>query len=179
MFRNSTEKHCYSHVSFVIISYFLNPDVIFGFDERFTRAVGLSDSHHTRYVLKLCVVLHSHLNNTNNLITCLTAHEHTLLLLQSLSQFKHYLPHTRVSVTDFHDNWKCRHGHLVHFPTNRVFVYLIMQIQSSLEENVYGTISYHFFIVGIERLFNYWEFLLSKFLACADQTCKLQIRLER
>lgn len=37
-----------------------------------------------------------------------------------------------------------------------------------------GLISYHFFIVRIERLFNQWEFLMSQFLKRADQPSKLQ-----
>lgn len=52
----------YIHVGFVIISDFLDPDVVFGVDEGLGCAVGMCESHHTCYVLELCVIVHFHLH---------------------------------------------------------------------------------------------------------------------
>lgn len=62
-------KKEYVHVSFVVGTNLLDSDVILGVDERFCGAVGLCESHDTGYVLELSVIVHLHLNTTNNHFT--------------------------------------------------------------------------------------------------------------
>lgn len=93
------------HVGFVVGADLLDPDVVFGVDERFRGGVGLGQSHHAGYVLELHVVLHLHLDAGEKLCADLPGEG------GEGGAFS-YLSHAGVGVTNLHHHRKRRHAHL-------------------------------------------------------------------
>lgn len=107
------------HVGFVVGADLLDPDVVFGVDERLRGGVGLGQGHHAGYVLELHVVVHLYLDAGEK--PCVRTKRTALRGGGDRGTFS-YLSDPGVGVSNLHHHRKGGHAHLM--SENSVFGYI-------------------------------------------------------